>query len=132
LIKHAMSYLNGDTIFDLIESGETNSVIKMLQTTLRVCGRLKTIYFDYKNKASVECPDNPWRAQNNAIFVRLDGFIERCHDVLDLSQTILMFSKLSKIEIGGTKGKTLTTSIAQIYLDFTQAVDSVKSLGKGI
>jgi dynein heavy chain len=43
-----------------------------------------------------------------------------------------MFSKLAKIEIGGTKGKTLSTSVAQIYFDFTQAVENVKAAGTGL
>ena len=132
IIRHATVYLNGDTIFELIEAGETATAVKMLQTALRVFGKFKTTYFDYKTKASVVCPDNPWRVQNNAVFVRLDSFLERCHDILDLAQTILLFSKLAKIEVGGTKGKTLTTSIAQIYADFTQAVENVQNVGKGI
>ena len=132
LIRQAISYLNGDAMFDLIDSGETQSVVKMLQTAIRIFGSFKSIYFDYKNKASVECPENPWRVQNNAVFVRLDSFLERCHDILDLSQTILQFNKLAKIEVGGTKGKTLSTSVAQIYVDFIQAVDNVRVLGKGL
>ena len=124
--------MNGDAIFDLIEAGETHQAVKMLQTLLRVVGRFKTTYFSYKQRASVECPDNPWRVQNNAVFVRLDSFLERSHDILDLAQTILQFSKLAKVEVGGTKGKTLSTSVAQIYFDFTQAIEMVKSVGKGI
>eukprot|EP00599_Poterioochromonas_sp_BG-1_P012792 CAMPEP_0173159472 /NCGR_PEP_ID=MMETSP1105-20130129/17150_1 /TAXON_ID=2985 /ORGANISM="Ochromonas sp., Strain BG-1" /LENGTH=109 /DNA_ID=CAMNT_0014077953 /DNA_START=231 /DNA_END=556 /DNA_ORIENTATION=- len=83
-------------------------------------------------RAGVECPSNPWSVQNNAVFVRMDTFLERCHDILDFTQTIVMFTKLAKIEIGGTKGKTLTTSIAQIYADFANAIDSIRNLGKGI
>lgn len=132
LIRQASDYLNGDTIFELLEAGETVQAVKILQNTLRIFGKFKSTYFDYKAKANVECPDNPWRVQNNAIFVRLDGFLERCHDILDLAQTILQFQKLAKIEVGGTKGKTLTTSVAQIYFDFTQAVENVRSVGKGI
>jgi dynein heavy chain len=132
LIRLACQYLNGDAIFELIEAGETQTAVKMLQSALRIFGAFKTTYFDYKTKANLECPDNPWRVQNNAVFVRLDSFLERCHDILDLAQTILQFSKLSKIEVGGTKGKTLTTSIAQIYSDFTQAIDNVRAVGKGI
>ena len=132
IIRLASNYVNGDAIFDLIEAGETHTAVKMLQTLLKVVGRFKTTYFSYKQKASVECPDNPWRVQNNAVFVRLDSFLERSHDILDLAQTILQFSKLAKVEVGGTKGKTLSTSVAQIYFDFTQAIDMVKSVGKGI
>lgn len=132
LIAQASSYINGDGIFDLIDAGETATPVKMLQSVIRVFGNFKSTYFEYKTKASVDCVDNPWRVQNNAIFIRLDAFLERCHDILDLAQTILQFSKLAKIEVGGTKGKTLSTSIAQVYFDFSQAVDNVRSVGKGI
>jgi dynein heavy chain len=132
VIHHATGYLNGDAIFDLIEAGETATAVKTLKTVLKVCGKLKTVYFEYKMRAGIECPNNPWSVQNNAVFVRLDTFLERCHDILDFTQTIVMFSKLAKIEIGGTKGKTLTTSIVQIYADFTHAIDAIKALGKGI
>lgn len=132
LIRQATSYLNSDAIFELIEAGESQTAVKMLKVVLRVFGRFKTVYFEYKAKSSTECPQNPWTVQNNAVFIRLDSFLERCHDILDLALTILMFSKLAKIEIGGTKGKTLTTSIAQIYSDFVHSVDTIKSVGKGI
>lgn len=57
---------------------------------------------------------SPFRCQNNALFMRLDSFLERCHDILDLTQTIVQFSKLAKIEVGGTKGNTLTASVKQV------------------
>jgi len=66
--------------------------------------------------------------QNNAVFVRLDSFLERCHDIWDLSKTVMQFTKLAKIEVGGTKGKTLTTSVNQIYFDFTTAITSIKTV----
>lgn len=61
----------------------------------QVLGSFKTAYFDYKAKAAAECPSNPWRVQNNAIFARIDAFLERCHDVLDLTTTIAQFQKVS-------------------------------------
>ena len=70
----------------------------------------------------LQCPDNPWRFQNSALFVRLDSFLERCHDILELTNTVLQFSKLETVEVGGTKGKILTTSVAQIFNDFTKSV----------
>ena len=64
--------------------------------------------------------------------MRLDSFLERCHDILDLTQTIVQFSKLGKIEIGGTKGKTLTNSVAQIYSDFLGAVSTFEAVNYDI
>jgi dynein heavy chain len=102
--------------------------VEKLKTTLRVCGAFKATYFEYKETANAECPDNAWRIQNNALFMRLDSFLERCHDILDLTETIVQFSKLAKIEVGGTKGKTLTNSVQQIYVDFEAAVTSFKAV----
>ena len=62
------------------------------------------------------------------MFVRLDAFLERCHDTLDLTQTIVQFQKLGKLEVGGTKGKTLTTSVQQIYTDFEKAVATFRAV----
>ncbi|CAK4776251.1 unnamed protein product [Aphanomyces euteiches] len=128
LIRKAFNFLNGKMLFDLIDADETLKALDGLKTTLRVCANFKSTYFDYKAKANVECPQNQWRIQNNALFIRLDAFLERCHDVLELTQTILQFGKLSKIEVGGTKGKTLTTSVHQIFSDFQETVSVVRNV----
>jgi len=54
----------------------------------QVCGTFKSVYFEYKSKAGIESPNNPWRVQNTSLFPYLDAFLERCHDVLDLFKTI--------------------------------------------
>ena len=128
MIAQATKYISGEQIFAMIEAEEAYNAVNMLKTTLNVCGNFKATYFDYKATANAECPANPWKIQNNALFMRLDSFLERCHDILDLTQTIVSFSKLSKIEIGGTKGKTLTGSIKQIHDDFLLAVGKFKTL----
>ena len=122
LIAQATKYVSGELIFGMIEGDQASQAVVMLKTTLNVCGAFKVTYFDYKATANAECPSNPWKLQSNSLFMRLDSFLERCHDILDLTQTIVSFSKLAKIEIGGTKGKTLTNSIAHIYEDFQKTV----------
>jgi dynein heavy chain len=126
LIGQATKYVSGEQIFGMIAAEEANQAVSMLKTTLHVCGAFKATYFDYRQTANAECPANQWKIQNNALFMRLDSFLERCHDILDLTQTIVQFAKLAKIEVGGTKGKTLTASIKHIYDDFNTAVDKFK------
>ena len=121
LIRKALAFLNGKLLFELIAADEMDKADAMLLQSLQVCAHLKSVYYDYKAKSSVECPANPWRIQNNALFVRLDAFLERCHDVLELTQTIMQFQKLSKIEIGGTKGKTIIAAIKAVHADFAAA-----------
>ena len=55
---------------------------------------------------------------------RTRSFLERCHDILELTNTVLQFSKLETVEVGGTKGKVLTTSVAQIFTDFSNSVSA--------
>ena len=117
LIMQACKFV-GEEIFKM----EPQEAVDKLKQTLKICGTFKSFYFDYKSKSVQECHDNQWRFQNSALFARLDSFLERCHDILDLTQTVLQFNKLERIEIGGTKGKTLTTSVRQIYSDFLTAV----------
>lgn len=122
VIVHAQRYLPGVKIFELVEGDNSAEMVKMLLTVLRVCGVFKGCYFDYKAQSTTECRENPWKMQNAALFTRLDSFLERCHDLRDFATSIVEFSKLAKLEIGGTKGKTLTMSVQQIHADFGQAV----------
>ena len=121
LIMQACRFLAGDEILQM----DPNEAAENLKTTLKVLGTFKSYYFDYKTQT--ESPNNMWRFQNSILFARLDSFMERCHDILDLSQTVLQFNKLEKVEVGGTKGKTLTTSVRQIYADFQQSVSKFHS-----
>ena len=129
LVHQATAFLSGDRIFELIDSEDARDAVTMLRETLRVLAEFKRVYLAYKDKANAECPLNPWRVQNNAVFVRLDAFWERSHDLLELTCTTMQFSNLAKIEVGGTKGKILTTSVLQIHVDFTAAVSAVRRHG---
>ena len=70
----------------MVEQEQTHVAVEQIKTTIRVCLTFKSNYFDYKATANAECPTNPWRVQNTALFQRLDNFLERCHDILDLFQ----------------------------------------------
>jgi dynein heavy chain len=128
LIEQTCRFVSGEEVFTLIDNDEANSALKNLQTAISICNTFKTYYFKYKARAESECSQNPWKIQNNAIFARLDAFIERCHDIKDLTQTIIQFSKLLKIEIGSTKGKALSESIHRIYHDFQKEVEKISGV----
>ena len=123
LIRQAATFVSGEQLFEM----EPQDAVDSLKVCLKVSVTFKSTYFDYKARASTECPSNPWRFQNSALFSRLDSFLERCHDVLDLMQTIVQFSKLEKVEVGGTKGKALTSSVQQIYTEFLEATTVFKN-----
>lgn len=113
IITKAQDFVSGPMIFGYITSEETPEACEKLQLTIDICTKFKDAYFEYKAKA-----DGQWKLTTNALFVRLDSFLERCHDILHLTNTIVQFNKLSKIDLGGTKGKTLTESVNLISSEF--------------
>jgi dynein heavy chain len=48
--------------------------------------------------------------------------MNRCRDNLDIAQTVVQFSQLAEVEIGGTQGKTLSTAATAIWEDFQNGV----------
>jgi dynein heavy chain len=118
LIRKACGYMGGVAIWDATPEESTNKLRQVISS----CLAFKEAYFAYKHRSGVETPDNPWRFQSTALFARLDNFLERCHDVLDLMQTLTQFLTLYRVEIGGTKGKTLTSSVQQIFVDFQMSM----------
>ena len=124
LIAAARSFLDSEQIFQL----DPSEALERFTLTLKVCGLFKSTYFDFKATSATEVPDNPWKIQNAALFPRLDAFLERCHDLLDLFRTVVQFRKLEKIEIGGNKGRTLSASVVQIYSDFNGLLDVILHL----
>eukprot|EP00736_Rhodelphis_marinus_P010572 Rmarinus@m.9666 len=124
LITRSCSNLVAEELFQV----EPHEAVDRLKLTIDTLTSFRNTYFEYKAKASAECPNNPWRFQNSALFARLDTYLERCYDLLDLMQTILLFNQLERIEIGGTKGRILTMSVKQIHTDFQNAVSSFQSV----
>ncbi|KAL7443397.1 hypothetical protein ACHAXH_005661 [Discostella pseudostelligera] len=128
VIDQAYRFISGEQLFAFIKNDEANVAIEQLTLVLKVCGKFKSTYLECKSKVATECPQNRWSIQNGALFARLDCCIDRSHDILDLTKTIIQFSKLVKVEIGGTKGNTLTSTIHQIRHDFQRSVDAIKNL----
>ena len=93
-------------MFDAIKNDDAADAHSKLTMALEVCAKYKDSYFDYKAKSK-----NQWKITTNALFVRLDHFSERCQDIKHLTNSIIQFSRLQRIEIGNTKGKTLTASV---------------------
>jgi len=125
LIEQARNYIDGPELFNM----EPKEAVEKLVYTLRVCSEFKSVYFEYNTKASIECPSNPWKFQNSALFPRLDAFLERCYDLLDLTKTVTQFQMLERVEIGGNKGHALTTYVETTYKDFNQELARWQACG---
>ena len=132
LINSAKANVNIEDLFQC----EPDEAVKRLSSTLSVCSHFKNWYFHYKNKASKEAPteggkSRSWKFQNTTLFARLDAFLERCHDLLDVLETVMLFNRLEKVEIGGTHGAELSQNIVQIHKDFQDAYQQFHSPDEG-
>lgn len=106
-----ISYFAGPDLMQM----EPQEAVDKLRLTARVLIAFKSYYFDNKARTLQETPNNPWKFQNSALFGRLDAFLDRCNDVLNLSQTALQFHKLERIEIGGTKVRSVAHCQVQLF-----------------
>ena len=69
----ARRYIDSAELFNM----EPPEAVERLTFALRVCGSFKAAYFEANLIAVHDCPSNPWKFQNSALFPRLDAFIER-------------------------------------------------------
>lgn len=79
----ACKYIPGS---ELIQTEPSEAEVK-LRLALRVLGAFKNYYFEYRAASAVTTPDNAWKFQNSSLFGRLDCFMERCHDMMDMMST---------------------------------------------
>ena len=128
IINKAGTYVPGQTIIIEIQNKElVPDVVKKLAITIDVCAKFKNSFFSFKSQSKTLKNGQGWGLPMNALFIRLDSFLERCHDIMHIAETILQFNKLEKIEIGGTKGKNLTLTVKQIFDQFNKAVTDFHS-----
>lgn len=127
IIDQCRNSIDGDKIFAFIKNEEPSEAHHKLQTALDTCADFKVAYHEYKGKVRGQ-----WKITHNALFVRLDSFQERCHDLMHLTSTIIQFKKLENIFIGNTKGKSLSATVMKIYDDFNIAKDKFMEISYDI
>ena len=72
-----------------------------------------------KKKQRQTKPKN-WEFQEDLIFKRYDAFVDRLIIVREFFQTSDQFLKLEKVEMGGIRGKNLSSRISHIFEEFKE------------
>nr|KAJ3421855.1 hypothetical protein HK105_002054 [Polyrhizophydium stewartii] len=116
IIDQARTFIQPAEIF----AAEPEEAAERLRLVLRICDSFKTTYFEYKTSTAES--SRPWNFDSRMIFGRLDKFLVRVQQILELFEIIIEFNRLEKIEIGGTKGKILSSQVAQIFTEFVAAL----------
>eukprot|EP00003_Mantamonas_plastica_P006669 TRINITY_DN1548_c0_g2_i8.p1 TRINITY_DN1548_c0_g2~~TRINITY_DN1548_c0_g2_i8.p1 ORF type:complete len:4445 (-),score=1771.15 TRINITY_DN1548_c0_g2_i8:52-13386(-) len=126
IIYKAHEFLSSET--NLLKQ-DIDDALSRLEEAFRVCNSFKYYVFEYKNKIQTNTPSHTWPfGESSNVLTRLNNFVERLRDIIDLLQTIDEFTTLEKVEIGGTKGKILSAQLTQIYTEFNNAVESFQTV----
>lgn len=67
-----------------------------------------------------ESEPNLWNFDTNMVFQRLIAFLQRLQTIQWFFNTVLEFSKLEKVEIGGIKGRALSARVSGVFAEFQQ------------
>ncbi|RKO94585.1 dynein heavy chain and region D6 of dynein motor-domain-containing protein [Blyttiomyces helicus] len=122
IVEQARNFVQPGELF----SSEPEEAAERLRLVLRVADAFHHSY--YEAKAETAESDRPWNFDAKLVFARLDSFVDRVRMILELFDTIIEFNRLEKIEIGGTKGKILSSQVAQIFTEFTSALAGFSKL----
>lgn len=95
-------------LYSFVEPGslwtnELDDTTKKLKTAIITCSSFKQLFFEYRAKVNDKSPDRPWKFEKTNVFARLDLFVDRLNDLLDIVLNIQDFLQLDKIDIGGIK-----------------------------
>jgi len=83
IIFQCRQQVDSDKIFGSIKNEDPGDAHSKLMMCMDFCAKFKEAYYDHKAQSK-----NAWKITPSALFVRLDAFIERCQDIMQLTQTI--------------------------------------------
>ena len=118
LIDMARTYLEPSAIFQI----EVEEALDKVHISMRNLKEFKTTFQHFKSLVPTyfteEKTPKTWEFQEQLVFKRFDDFLERLDTIREFFLTAQQFLKLEKVEIGGIRGKALTTSIKKVSDEF--------------
>ncbi|KOC63714.1 Dynein beta chain, ciliary [Habropoda laboriosa] len=116
LIQEARRFLDPTSIFQ----SDVDEALQRVQISRGILEEFKREFEARKEMPAMKPHAPPWTFNSSAVFTRLDAFLKRLIDIEWLFNTVMEFSKLEKIEIGGILGRSLSTRIVNVYKEFQQ------------
>ncbi|XP_045482107.1 dynein beta chain, ciliary [Harmonia axyridis] len=120
LILEGKKFLDPTTLFhsDIDEAmqrvGLCIQTLKHFIKSFQRCKRNLSQFFK-------EREPQPWSFHPDMVFGRFNAFLERLNTIQWFFNTVLEFNKLEKIEIGGVKGRGLSSRLTEVYAEFQQS-----------
>ena len=90
--------------------------------TLKIFNSFRDAFREFKGKLGnyFKGDKKPklWEFQEHLIFKRFDSFVDRLNIVKEFFRTAQQFLKLEKVEIGGIRGRALSSRINCVHEEF--------------
>lgn len=119
LIQQAKKFLDPTTLFH----SDVDEAMHRVVSCIKVLRNFQNIFDTYRlniHKFTRNGQLSPWNFHPNIIFSRYNAFFERLEIIGWFFNTVLEFSKLERIEIGGMKGKILSARVSAVSTEFHQ------------
>ncbi|KAI8120795.1 ciliary, Dynein beta chain [Lucilia cuprina] len=122
IIQQAKRYLDPSSIFH----SDIDEAMQRLTLSIDILKFFRAL-FDYYKEIIAEFFTEPeerppinWTFHPNSVFKRFNAFLERLTTIQWFFFTVIEFLKLEKVEIGGLRGRQLSTRITAVYVEFNQ------------
>ena len=93
--------------------------------TLKVCGKFHSAFREFKTKLPTyfleDKKPKTWDFQEQLVFKRFNSFVDRLNIIKEFFKTAQQFLKLEKVEIGGIRGKALSSRINHVHEEFKES-----------
>ncbi|KAI9142914.1 dynein heavy chain and region D6 of dynein motor-domain-containing protein [Paraphysoderma sedebokerense] len=121
VIEQARNFVTND-IFTI----DPEEASERIRTALKFCNEFRSTFMSFKVKMAKSA--RPWSFDTKIVFARLDRFVNKVKLTSELFDTIVEFMRLEKVEVGGTKGKILSSQVATIYNEFATTIQTFKNI----
>ncbi|KAL9897380.1 dynein heavy chain at 93AB [Glossina fuscipes fuscipes] len=122
IINQAKRFLDPSSIFH----SDIDEAMQRLTLSIEILKFFRELFDHFKEnigeyfKDPVQRPPVFWTFHPNSVFRRFSNFVDRLNTIQWFFHTVTEFLKLEKVEIGGLRGRQLSTRITAVYVEFNQ------------
>ncbi|XP_067615922.1 dynein beta chain, ciliary [Eurosta solidaginis] len=122
IIYQAKRYLDPSSIFH----SDIDEAMQRLTQSIEILRFFRELFDYYKDRLTDFSPEPElrlpilWTFHPNSVFSRFNSFLERLAIIQWFFFTVIEFLKLEKVEIGGLRGRQLSTRITAVYVEFNK------------
>lgn len=132
IIRYCVSQTNVDSILQ----GNSRFGIKMCNMSIDCCLCYRAIYERMSKDLAFKDTQVGWDLDNAMIFNHIDAFIERLNDLIDICESMIVFTRLDedtqipRPRFGGTNGTEFEKTAERVEQEFLQTLTSLESDSK--